>query len=85
MAVSPYTKLTDKDKLGIVSSHIKNKEYALYNDELDILVESSVTTPDLEAIALVETRNTNNAAKLAVLKLEAKKLEDAIALAATTD
>ena len=38
MAVSPYTKLTDKDKLGIVSSHIKNKEYALYNDELDILV-----------------------------------------------
>lgn len=44
------TILTNEEKSGIVSQHIKNVEYSLYNLSLSLLEENSVSSPDADKV-----------------------------------
>ena len=44
------TILTNEEKSGIVSQHIKNVEYSLYNLNLSLIEENAVSSPDADKI-----------------------------------
>lgn len=45
------TILTNEEKSGIVSQHIKNVEYSLYNLNLSLIEENAVSSPDADKIS----------------------------------
>ena len=78
-----YSVLTIKDKLDIVNSHIKNKEYAIYNDEIDLLEENSAAEPNQAVVTLITNRAADNRAKLLALHAEVDSLNNALSVAST--
>lgn len=47
------TTLTKSDKLQIIESRLRNLEYKKYGLEIDIIVENAKSTPDQEAINVI--------------------------------
>lgn len=45
------TILTNEEKSGIISQHIKNVEYSLYNLNLSLIEENAVSSPDADKIS----------------------------------
>ena len=43
--------LTNEEKTTIVTQHIKNVEYSIYNLELSVIEENSVSSPDAAKIS----------------------------------
>ena len=43
--------LTNEEKATIVTQHIKNVEYSIYNLELSVIEENSVSSPDAAKIS----------------------------------
>jgi hypothetical protein len=61
------TILTNEEKSGIVSQHIKNVEYSLYNLNLSLIEENAVTSPDATKISSLNDQITDlNAQKTAL-------------------
>jgi hypothetical protein len=61
------TTLTNEEKSGIVSQHIKNVEYSLYNLNLSLIEENAVTSPDATKISSLNDQITDlNAQKTAL-------------------
>lgn len=50
------TTLTNEEKITIVSQHIKNVEYSLYNLGLSLLEEDSVSSPDADKISSLNSQ-----------------------------
>jgi hypothetical protein len=47
--------LTNEEKATVVSQHIKNVDYSIYNLELSLIEENSVSSPDVEKISSLST------------------------------
>jgi hypothetical protein len=43
--------LTNEEKSAVVTQHIKNVEYSIYNLELSVIEENSVSSPDATKIS----------------------------------
>jgi hypothetical protein len=59
--------LTNEEKATVVSQHIKNVDYSIYNIELSLIEENSVSSPDAEKISSLNSQLTDlNAQKTAL-------------------
>jgi hypothetical protein len=53
--------LTNEEKSVIISQHIKNVDYSIYNVELSLIEENAVSSPDADKIlSLNNIINLNN-------------------------
>jgi len=43
--------LTNEEKSVIISQHIKNVDYSIYNVELSLIEENAVSSPDADKIS----------------------------------
>lgn len=63
--------LTNDEKAAIVSQHIKNLEYSIYNLQVSLVEENAVASPDAEQISSLNSQiaeaNTKKTALLAEL------------------
>jgi hypothetical protein len=61
------TILTNEEKSGIVTQHIKNVEYSLYNLNLSLIEENAVSAPDAEKLSSLNDQIADlNAQKIAL-------------------
>lgn len=49
------TTLSKNDKLQLIDSRIKGLDYKKYGLELDLIVENAKTTPDQEALGVINS------------------------------
>jgi hypothetical protein len=68
MAETTYEYLNQEDKNTIIVNHIRNLEYAMYNNEISLFAAQNVATPNTETIATLTQENADNASKIAALK-----------------
>jgi hypothetical protein len=68
------TTLTNEEKSGIVSQHIKNVEYSLYNLNLSLIEENAVTSPDATKISSLNDQITDLNAQKTALQSELSNL-----------
>lgn len=66
--------LTNEEKIAIVTQHIKNVEYAIYNLDLSIIEENSVSSTDATKITSLNSQLNDTKAQKAALELELAKL-----------
>jgi hypothetical protein len=64
------TILTNEEKAAIVSQHIKNIEYSMYNLEVSVIEEEAVQSPDSEKISALNSDITELNVKKAALTTE---------------
>jgi len=64
------TILTNEEKAGIVTQHIKNIEYSIYNLEISVIEEEAVESPDAEKISTLNSDITELNTKKAALTTE---------------
>lgn len=59
--------LTNEEKATVVSQHIKNVDYSIYNLELSVIEENAVSSPDADKISSLNSQITDlNAQKTAL-------------------
>lgn len=68
------TILTNEEKSGIISQHIKNVEYSLYNLTLSLLEENAVSSPDADKISSLNDQMDNLNAQKTALESERSSL-----------
>lgn len=68
------TILTNEEKAGIVTQHIKNIEYSIYNLEVSVIEEEAVQAPDSDKISTLNSDITELNAKKAALAIELASL-----------
>jgi hypothetical protein len=68
------TTLTNEEKSGIVSQHIKNVEYSLYNLDLSLVEENAVSSPDADKIGSLNDQIDDLNAQKAALESELANL-----------
>ena len=63
--------LTNEEKAAIVSQHIKNLEYGIYNLQVSLIEENAVSVPDSDKVSSLNSQiaeaNTKKTALLAEL------------------
>ncbi len=62
--------LTNEDKIGVITSHIKNLQFNKYNAEITIVEENAVASPSADNIARANSTIAN--AELQIAALEAQ-------------
>jgi hypothetical protein len=62
--------LTNEEKAAIVTQHMKNIEYSIYNLEVSVIEEEAVQSPDAEKISALNSDITELNAKKAALTTE---------------
>ena len=68
------TMLTNEEKAGIISQHIKNVEYSLYNLSLSLIEENVVSSPDADKINSLNDQIDNLNAQKNALQTELSAL-----------
>ena len=68
------TILTNEEKSGIVSQHIKNVEYSLYNLSLSLIEENAVSSPDADKISSLNDQIADLNAQKTALQSELSDL-----------
>jgi hypothetical protein len=68
------TILTNEEKSGIVSQHIKNVEYSLYNLNLSLIEENAVSSPDATKISSLNDQISDLNAQKTALQSELSNL-----------
>ena len=68
MTETTYEYLTQDDKNNIIVNHIRNLEYAMFNNEISLFAAQNVETPNAETIANLTQENADNASKITALK-----------------
>ncbi len=68
------TILTNEEKSGIVSQHIKNVEYSLYNLNLSLIEENAVSSPDADKISSLNDQMADLNAQKTALESELANL-----------
>lgn len=66
--------LTNEEKAAVVSQHIKNVDYSIYNIELSLIEENSVSSPDSEKISSLNSQLTDLTAQKTALTSELSAL-----------
>jgi len=66
--------LTNEEKAAIVTQHMKNIEYSIYNLEVSVIEEEAVQSPDSEKISALNSDITELSAKKAALTTELASL-----------
>jgi len=66
--------LTNEEKAAIVTQHMKNIEYSIYNLEVSVIEEEAVQSPDSEKISALNSDITELNAKKAALTTELASL-----------
>lgn len=51
--------LTNEEKAAVVSQHIKNVDYSIYNLELSVIEENAVSSPDADKISSLNSQLTD--------------------------
>lgn len=51
--------LTNEEKAAVVSQHIKNVDYSIYNLELSVIEENAVSSPDADKISSLNSQITD--------------------------
>jgi hypothetical protein len=64
------TTLSNEEKISIIDQHVRSLDYALYNNELDLVQANAVSSPDPAQIASINLRISESNAKRAALILE---------------
>lgn len=68
--------LTNEEKTGIVSQHLKNIEYSLYNLEMSLIEENSLSTPDSAVVTSLDDQIDELTAKKNALLAELATLTE---------
>jgi hypothetical protein len=68
------TILTNEEKSGIISQHIKNVEYSLYNLSLSLIEENAVSSPDEDKISSLNDQIADLNAQKTALETELANL-----------
>jgi vacuolar-type H+-ATPase subunit I/STV1 len=68
------TILTNEEKSGIISQHIKNVEYSLYNLSLSLIEENAVSSPDEDKISSLNDQIADLNAQKTALQSELSNL-----------
>ena len=66
--------LTNEEKSAIVSQHIKNVDYSIYNLELSLIEENAVSSPDADKISALNDQLTDLNAQKTALNAELSAL-----------
>jgi hypothetical protein len=62
-----YTYLSDEDKQNIITNHIRNLEYTMYNNEVSIIALTGIDGSE-EQITTLEADNDTVRGKITALK-----------------
>ena len=62
-----YTYLSDEDKENIITNHIRNLEYTMYNNEVSIIALTGIDGSE-EQITTLESDNDTVRGKITALK-----------------
>lgn len=62
-----YTYLSDEDKQNIITNHIRNLEYTMYNNEVSIIALTGIDGSE-EQIGTLEADNDTVRGKITALK-----------------
>ena len=62
--------LTNEEKAAVVTQHIKNVEYSIYNLELSVIEENAVSSPDAGKISSLADQITDLSAQKTALTTE---------------
>ncbi len=62
-----YTYLSDEDKQNIITNHIRNLEYTMYNNEVSIIALTGIDGSE-EQIDTLESENDTVRGKITTLK-----------------
>jgi hypothetical protein len=62
-----YTYLSDEDKQNIITNHIRNLEYTMYNNEVSIIALTGIDGSE-EQIDTLESENDTVRGKITALK-----------------
>lgn len=66
--------LTNEEKAGIVTQHIKNIEYSMYNLNLSVIEENSVASPDNDKVDSLNSQLSDLLAQKNALEAELSAL-----------
>lgn len=66
--------LTNEEKIEVISQHIKNVEYSLYNLGLSLIEEQALNSPNAENISSLNSQITQANAKKTALLSELSEL-----------
>lgn len=66
--------LTNEEKSVIISQHIKNVDYSIYNVELSLIEENAVSSPDADKILSLNNQLTDLNAQKTALSAELSAL-----------
>lgn len=66
--------LTNEEKSAIVTQHIKNVDYSIYNLELSVIEENAVSSPDADKISSLNSQLTDLTAQKTALTSELSAL-----------
>lgn len=66
--------LTNEEKAAIVEQHLKSVSYSLYNSQLDLIEAQSVSSPDNDSIAGINSRIADLNSKVSALNAELDSL-----------
>lgn len=67
--------VTDEEKIHILNQHIKNAAYSLYNVEVSLLAENSLTSKDQNTIDSLSQQKTDYEEKIAAMQAEIALIE----------
>jgi hypothetical protein len=68
--------LTNEEKSAIVSQHIKNLEYGIYNLQVSLIEENAVATPNSEKVSSLNSQISEANAKKTALLAELSDLTE---------
>lgn len=69
-----YEYLTDEEKNGILSSHIRSHEYAIYNMEISKLEAQAEAMVDQSVVDSLNLKISEIQSKIAALKIKQQEL-----------
>lgn len=78
--MATYDLLSEEEKRNIIVSRLRSLENILFSAEIELLEESSVTTPDSVRISNIQARVASNSEKIAALKVELQKYPESVAV-----
>lgn len=68
--------LTNEDKIGVITSHIKNLQFNKYNAEISIIEENAIGSPSADNIARANSTIANAELQIAALEAQMSALSE---------
>ena len=68
--------LTNEDKIGVITSHIKNLQFNKYNAEITLVEENALASPSADTIARANSTIANADLQIAALEAQITALTE---------